>query len=158
MINETLQWSFIAIALLLLLGVLRQVSLVLPPRPGTEIGGPPVGKRLPELLTKQLERIQAPGDASGKVLAFVTEGCYGCRKLLSSLDSSRADDLVLVARSPSAGFRSALMELRMPLVLDTHEEIWRSCEVTATPLVLRVGSDGRVISKEVTHDLSRLAD
>jgi len=87
------------------------------------------------------------------IVAFVTENCVTCQRLLanlSDLDVRDRPSVLLVAKRPSTQFRSALAETEIPTIYDDGT-LWEECDVTATPLVVRVDSQGRVVAKEVTH-------
>jgi hypothetical protein len=161
LVNETLQWAVIAAVGILLLGMLRQVGLLLPASSRAEPSGPPVGRRLPRPVLGRLAA-EFPSSSGGEetLLAFVTESCTGCQRLLSSLENGHEaahSQLVLVARQPSDGFRRALAELPVSRIDDDSGELWKACRVTATPLLVRLGKGGKVIAKEVTHRVDAFA-
>jgi hypothetical protein len=158
--NETLQWAVLAVLAFLLLGALRQILLMLPPSSRAAVGGPEIGHQLPRRALRELKRVLPAGRSlDGALIAFVTGGCTGCQQLLRTLEERRpslAGGLViLVTKNPSAGFRSAIDALDLPVIHDA--EVWDACGITATPLVVRLDAQGRVTSKEVTHDVERLA-
>lgn len=162
MANEALQWAVLAIMGLLVLGVLRQVALTLPPEARATASGPPVGRRIPKQLLTELHRVSPTGDVTaGTLVAFVTESCVGCQRLLAELSNGNGhrDDrpLVLVAKTPSEQFFDALAETGIPAIADVTGDLWKSCGVSATPLVLRLDREGRVEAKEVTHRVERVA-
>jgi hypothetical protein len=161
MLNEVLQWAIILSLAFLLLGVLRHLSLTLPTRQGATIGsGPPVGGRLPQRLVSQLSKaIPAHWTDGGFLVAFITENCVACQRLLATLrspevNSSKPDGgVVLVVRRPSRTFHNALLELDVPVVLDEDDALWTACKITNTPLVVRVNSNGEIVAKGVTHNV-----
>lgn len=159
--NEILQWAAIVVLTLLTLGVLRQLSLMLPPAVAMEGSGPDVGASVPSRLLKRLRSVM-PNEMSddGATLAFVTENCTGCRRLLSDLSNGRrrpVGPIAVVAHQPSDQFRAALEELNVPVLADDGE-FWRAWRISATPLVVRIDGAGRVDKKEVTHDVSHVAE
>jgi hypothetical protein len=163
-VNEVFQWSVLVVLTLLVLGVLRQVSLLLPPDRRGAGSGPPTGRRAPARLVEQLERtVAAGGLAQGALVAFVTENCVGCQKLLADVSEGRqklnGQPLVLVTHNPSEQFRAALDETQLPVIAD-EGELWDACHVTETPLVVHIDERGRTKTKEVTHrvDLVALAN
>ncbi|MGH9893090.1 MAG: hypothetical protein ACREA0_14080 [bacterium] len=151
--NETLQWAAIVVLALLLVGTLRQVALLMPPEMrGPPTSGPRVGARLPRRTWSRI-RESVPLDIEQELsIAFVTEACALCRRLLAGLPDPdlQPADLVLVAHHPSDEFLGALTALPYA-VLSDDGSIWEECNVTSTPLVLQISGDGRVQSKEVTH-------
>jgi hypothetical protein len=162
MVNEVLQWAILVILSTLILGILRQVALTLPPEARSATpSGPTVGRRLPQPLLTELERALPGGRLEDDILvAFVTERCPGCQRLLGSLTSGEAREshpLILVAKRPSSQFTKALSETGVPTVLDEKGALWEASEVRATPLVVRLDSHGRVTGKEVTHHVDRVA-
>ncbi len=162
MANEILQWAVLAVLAFLLLGALRQISLMLPAPSRAAVGGPEIGRQLPASVMRELKRtLPVERSLDGALIAFVTEGCTGCQQLLRTLEVSRPSLdgrlIVLVAKNSSAGFRSAIDAMELPVIHDDKAEVWDACGITATPLVMRLDAQGRVTSKEVTHDVERLA-
>jgi hypothetical protein len=98
---------------------------------------------------------------AGTLVAFVTESCVGCQRLLADLSERKGHHedqrLVLVAKSPSQQFIGALAETGVPAVADSTGDLWKRCGVNATPLVIRLDRDSRVEAKEVTHSVERVA-
>jgi len=96
----------------------------------------------------------------GALVAFVTEDCVGCQRLLADVTEGRQQQdgqpLVLVAHKPSGEFAAALEESRIPLITDDGE-LWEDCRVASTPLVVRIDEKGRIAMKEVTHRVDRMA-
>lgn len=161
MANEISQWVVLGILIFLVLGALRQISLALPARFRAANGGPSVGRRLPASAVAELQRVTPDSKVRDVTLAFVVEGCSGCQRLLTTLEESRQDvdraPVIIVAKTPSQGFREALTGIGIPAVFDDSAELWKACGITATPLVVNLDSEGRVVSKEVTHDVQRVA-
>jgi hypothetical protein len=160
MINELAQWLVLAALVFLLLGVLRQMGLMLPPdeRAPSASGGPELGKRAPSVLLEALKdlsnRDRNLRENGSRTIAFVTERCTGCSALLASLAQKEKpvqEPIVLVARRPSSAFRQAIEQTGLPVIFDVDGDIWQTCQVFATPLVVRLDSTGRVVAKEVTH-------
>lgn len=155
MLNELLQWSAIAIMALFLLGALRQIGLMLPARTAPSQGGPPEGRKLPKRAYEGLTGVFGGEVPAAFTVAFVSESCAGCQRLLSrQAESPTKGSLTIVARDPSAGFSEAIEELDVRWIADVQGEIWDACGVTATPLVLEIERGGRVARKEVTADVS----
>lgn len=162
MLNEALQWAVLAIMGLLVLGVLRQVALTLPPEARATSSGPALGRRIPKQLLTELQRVSPNGDVTaGTLVAFITESCIGCQRLLADLTNGNGhrDDrqLVLIAKSPSQQFFDALAETGIPAIADVTGDLWKRCGVNATPLVIRLDRDSRVEAKEVTHRVDSVA-
>lgn len=161
MVNEVAQWAIIGILGFLMLGLFRQIGMQLPPAVRAAVSGPDVGKKAPGRLVSRVRSTVMEGSSGPVLVAFVSENCVSCQRLLGNLQSreGRVDGtpIVLVAKDPSPAFRSALLQTGLPTINDTDGELWRECHVTATPLLVRVGEDGRVTGKEVTHDAKRLA-
>jgi hypothetical protein len=161
-VNETLQWAALVVLAVLVLGVFRQISLWMPDATrSTARTGPEVGRRLPKRLLGEIERLlgrRIAGD--GALVAFVSENCAACQALLSQVETSEARQLgmpiVVVARTPSEQFQSALEDLGLPLVLDSGQ-IWNESGITSTPLVVRIDEEGVVSSKGVTHLVDSIA-
>jgi hypothetical protein len=160
-VNEVLQWTVLVVLTLLTLGVLRQVSLMLPSTVRGDEGGPSTGRHAPARLLRELEG--AVGDAArgrGVLVAFVTENCVACQRLLADVSAGRqklnGQPLVLVAQRPSDQFRTALEETRIPMIAD-EGDLWHDCRVASTPLVVRIDEKGRTAMKEVTHRVDAVA-
>lgn len=159
-LNEVLQWFVLVVLGLLTLGVLRQVSLMMPPQ-AASMSGPPTGRRAPPRLSTQLRRVLASESLQhGALVAFVTENCVGCQKLLADISEGRqqlnGQPLVVIAHRPSDQFRGALEETGLPLIVD-EGQLWDDCRITSTPLVVLIDERGRVTNKEVTHRVERVA-
>jgi hypothetical protein len=160
-VNEVLQWIVLVVLTLLTLGVLRQVSLLLPPSDRGAASGPATGRRAPAQLLRRLEAAVGNGGLErGALVAFVTEDCVGCQRLLADVTEGRqqldGQPLVLVAHRPSEEFAAALEESRIPLITDDGE-LWQDCRIASTPLVVRIDEKGRIAMKEVTHHVDRMA-
>jgi hypothetical protein len=160
LINEIVQWALLVILGLLLLGVLRQVGLMLPPPESRELAsGPSLGGKVPNALLVRVRAIRNGSSSEPTILAFVAESCPACQHLLAELPSGedRMPQLVLVAKQPTASFRVAVETTGYPVIVDESGDLWRSAKVTATPLVMRISGDGTVEAKEVTHRVDSVA-
>lgn len=168
MVNEALQWTVIVVVVLLLLGVLRQLAALTPARGRRTESGPPVGKKVPADLVREISTV-LDGASSGsrnareRLVAFVMEGCVGCMRLLADLESGGkprlVDDtpFVLVARKPTPDFEARLVEAGFLVVPDRTGDVWTNSGITSTPLVMRVDTEGKVLSKAVTVDVTSVA-
>lgn len=160
MINEVAQWAVLVLLALLLLGVLRQVGLMLPPPESRELAsGTPLGAKIPALLLARVRALSNGGESTRMIVAFVAESCPACQRLLSGLPpgEARLREVVLVAKRPTPMFRAAIEATGYPLIIDEKGDLWSSAEVTATPLIMRVRADGVVEAKEVTHRVDTVA-
>jgi hypothetical protein len=161
MVNEVIQWVALAVLAFFLLGVFRQVSVGLPPEGRAVPSGPRLGSRIPKQLMHVLTEELSSGGNSLVFVAFVTESCIGCQQLLSHLDQAltalNGHRLILVAKNASPQFREALGETHVRTVED-NGDIWSACGVTATPLILKLDANGRVLAKEVTHRVDILVE
>jgi hypothetical protein len=160
-LNEIAQWVAIALIGFLILGVLRQVSLLLPPAARAAGRGLEVGMRLPKSAMSRLMEVVPDHRDAELLVAFVTENCSGCQQLLGSLGEWKqaldGRSLVLVTRSASPQFRAAIAEIGVPILHDDGGRVWKAAHVTATPLVLRMDREGRVSDREVTHRVDLVA-
>ncbi len=160
MINEIVQWAFLVVLGLLLLGVLRQVGLMLPPPESRELAsGPSLGGKIPSALLTQVRAVRNGSAPDRTIVAFVAESCPACQRLLAELPTGqdRLPEVVLVAKRPTPGFRVAIETTGYPVIVDESGDLWRSAKVTATPLVMRIRGDGTVEAKEVTHRVDSVA-
>lgn len=160
-VNEVIQWTALIVMAVLMLGVLRQVSVMLPFSAQGSEGGPAAGRRAPSRLLSQLQHAVAnPALEQGAMVAFVTEDCIACQRLLADVSGGRqklnGQPLVLVALRPSEKFRAALDATGIPVIHDDGV-LWQDCHVTATPLVVQIDGRGRTATKEVTHRVDALA-
>jgi hypothetical protein len=157
--NEMLQWGALAVVTFLLLGVLRQISLLLPASGEAEHGGPRAGRKLERDTYSALSTPLGQPTPNSFLVAFVTESCAGCQRLLARQSEDPISDrsLVVVALKPSDHFAEALGQLGAPWVADTTGDLWKSCGVTSTPLVLEVERGGRVMRKDVAFDVKAFA-
>lgn len=163
MVTEALQWAVIAGLCLVVVGILRQLSLMMPPRSRTNtLGGPSVGKRLPRDLVRAMKsRIEPLAAPRELIVAFIVENCAGCQRLLAETGEARRtngqrNNLILVVKNPTPNFSRALDESGIPAVVDDGT-IWAQCGITNTPLVARIASDGRVLAKAVTAHVDEIA-
>lgn len=175
MINEVAQWVVLLSIVVLLLGVLRQIGLTLPPPSSGEPAGLPVGGNLPASALRQVRRaLSSQTSMDSIVLAFVTEECRGCRSLLASIGHATASSngsaavagdphnginpsVLVIARNPSTPFWNAIVQTGTPAVRDDGS-LWKACHVTATPLLLRIESDGKVVAKGVTDRVETVTE
>jgi hypothetical protein len=160
-VNEVIQWTLLVMLAVLMLGVLRQLSLLMPSTARGAESGPPMGRHAPRRLLHELEHaVGTDGRDNGTVVAFLAESCVGCQRLLADLAAGRQTPngrpLVIVARNPTEGFRAAVDETRLPLIVDSGT-LWRECRVTSTPLMVRIDERGRTAMKEVTHRVDAVA-
>jgi hypothetical protein len=161
-INEVFQWVVLVIVGILVMGVLRQVALSLPPPLlSNTTSGPRVGERLPKEALADLKAVLRGGHLEqGTLVAFVIETCVACQRLLAELTgrdrTSSAKPVVLVARNASSRFRQALAESGMPTIHDDGR-LWQACRVTNTPLIVKLDTEGRVLAKGVTHHVETVA-
>lgn len=154
MLNEVLQWVALIVLTLLLLGVFRQFSESLPSIGQQPSVGLPRGARLPEVLASQLKRPH--GEGYFERVAFITEGCMGCQRLLASLESATDEvkgSVFLVAERGSQQFHEALKELGVEYLWDDGQ-IAAECHASVTPLILKIDSKQRVLAKEVTTSVA----
>ena len=151
MIGEVFQWALLAALTLVVLGLTRQVALLITPHLRVPDSGPDIGKRL---RREALERVNALAPTSLEhdlTLVFVSESCTGCQRLLGQLaDQSLESMPVVVTKSASPQFTQAISEKGFPLISD--EQFWHACRVSATPLIVKLNPEGRVVSKEVTSN------
>lgn len=159
--NDVLQWACLAMLGLLVLGLYRQVAVTRPPALRSASDAIVVGRQVPRALLDAVANGVPQLKASGAtLLAFVSEGCAGCQRLLADLPKALADVKVptaLVVRRPSVSFADALSALPVAVLMDADGSIWSECRVTATPLVVLIDADGDVLRREVTHDVRRVA-
>lgn len=158
MVNESLQWALLVALVFLILGAFRQIALIVPPDLRAVPSGPAVGDPLPNRTLASVHSAlgwTASPKAEDTTIAFITESCVGCRQLVSNavraVEGGRIANLVFLAREPSQQYLRALEETGVPLVADGDGKHWAACDITATPLVVRVGADGKVKSREVMH-------
>jgi hypothetical protein len=155
-VNEVAQWVAVAALGILVLGVMRQVTMLAPATARSVGGGPSVGDVLPPQLRSGI-------DAAGAILVFVSEGCAGCMRLMSDLQLAGdvreigPNHLRIVARAPSSAFESSLIEAGFDYLADRAGEQWRHLNIHSTPLVVHVDSEGKVLWKGVTQDVRRFA-
>lgn len=154
MINEVLQWVALTILTFLLLGVFRQLGQLAPPRHPEVAVGPARGSMLPEPVR---DAVVSLTEVDGvRRVAFVTEACLGCQRLLSNLEmaSERTkSSILLVAEAGSSAYSDALAALGVPFVLDNEGAISLACDATVTPFIISVDSGEKVIAKEVTSSV-----
>lgn len=162
MILESSQWIALVLMSVLLLGVYQQLALMSPNGALSIAPGPEVGKRLPKQLLNLIGNASPDLPRLGATAVFVSENCSACQRLLADIEHAIQLDrlttrLVLVARTPTSGFRSALGELGLPLAVDESGASWRAAGISATPLVVGISRDGRVRTREIAHHVDSIA-
>jgi hypothetical protein len=162
-VNEALQWGALGIVGVLMLGILRQLSLMLPPELRSAAATLQIGDRISGSVMRRLTTTTgwSPTEEEQLTVAFVADSCEGCQRLLADLERQLAAQLngndpgaralCLVSERGSPGFEKALRQLDVPVLWDEGGELAMACGITATPQVLRLDSDGNVINKEVVH-------
>lgn len=149
MINELLQWIAIVGVVVLVLAMYSSFGSSVLRNAGSvaEIAGPAIGTRVPP----DLWALRADDD--GLIMAFVSESCVGCGYLLAHLERDSDDPAnrpVLVARDPSPGFLGRISETGCPVYVDDGT-LWTQWTIAATPFLVYVSRDRRVVGKEVSH-------
>ena len=156
LLNETLQWIALLVVGFLLLGLYRHIAIGGSSQPEDlqRTTGPALGKKLPDLAGDELDRL----GFEGGFLIFVSEGCAGCQRLLSSLENNRSalDRSVVLALKPSDAFARTLDAAGIRWIPD-QGEIWRACQIAVTPFIVEVNSRHTVTRKDVEHDADALA-
>jgi len=152
-LNEVGQWIAIGFVALLLLGLYRQLSVVLG-FAGSSLAaqaGPPVGKRLPaDLLGRlRLERQKS-------TIVFVSQSCRACERLLGEIESGGKDlgqIAILLHEDSQATFRAAVDQIDGAYAVSVNSDEWEQCRVLTTPIICTVDEDGRVVDRRVSHKL-----
>jgi len=156
LVNEVAQWVVLALLALLVLGFYRQLGMFLGHGEGPSLesrGGPTVGTPLPHRTLAQVMRQPISFDVSRgrSLVAFVTDDCRACRRLLASLPASleryRDVNVVLVARSAQPGFIAAMDDAGFSVIEDPSGELWDECRINATPLIVAIDRRGVVLAK-----------
>jgi thioredoxin-related protein len=160
-VNEVLQWAAIVVLAIVAFGTLRQIGMWLPveARSNTD-SGPRLSKRVRgDNLTPITQALALSDNGQDRgLVAFVSESCVQCQRLIADIDSESkpALPLTFVSRNPTPDFAKALRETGFPVVED-RGELWQSWHVTSTPLVLKIDGQGRVLAKGVTHRVDTVA-
>jgi hypothetical protein len=161
-VNEILQWLVLLAICAGMLGLYRQWGNVIGGSYGTATAtsGPRLHRPLP---AKALAAARPFMDGGETTLAFVTEDCSGCQGLLARLEAldeaergSLKRAVVVVALQATPQFAEALADLPVPVVFDDGE-IWGECNIQMTPFLVTVDERDRVLAKEVTHEIDRVA-
>lgn len=161
MVNEVIQWSLLILLGFMVLGTVRQVSLMIPSTT-REVRASRSGGRLPHRMLDRL-RNALPGAqlSDPTIVAFITENCVGCQELLADVPRAaqrlNGTKLLLVPKSPTTPFQQALSELGFPVLVDDDDRLWKAINVTATPLVVAISREGRILRREVTHRVDVVA-
>jgi hypothetical protein len=163
MVAEVIQWMLLATFAVLLLGLYRQLAEFLQVERHDSVrslGGPRLRRRLPAgLLTALAEAAPTFLGGEAGIIAFVSEGCVSCARLLSELQAGEPVEytgrVAIVARAESGSYVAGLKELGLPLVIDSDGTLFRQCNVQATPLLLLMDRDQVVVRKAVDHNVTR---
>jgi hypothetical protein len=162
MANEVMQWVAIVVSAFVILGLLRQVALALPPDTLAVGPGPKRGDRVSEKIMSQLRNAGLPETQGEFLLIFVAENCLGCQSLLADLEQRGEGDaldipVLLVSRGATPQFRETTSGMGVGLLDDVDGDVWRGLGVTSTPFVMRIDQDGRVRESEVTHRVENVS-
>lgn len=149
MVNEVAQWAAIAVIAFLWLGLYAHVGRQMADRHGTleDRTGPAVGRKLQQGLRRQLR-------SETRWVCFVEERCAHCQTLLARLwrePEPVQRSALVVARTPSDVFLKKVRSGAAPVVADRTGDLFRDLRIEATPTVLRVDSEGTVLSKSIDH-------
>lgn len=155
MLNEVVQWLALMALAFLLLGLYRQLAVLLGYL-GQSVhsdAGPPVGSRLPRAVVAAL---RLDGDTNPVV--FVSPSCRACQRLLSDLGHRSPESgpvaLLYHDNAPPA-FARALAGISGVYPVAVTAEDWAKSRVYTTPLVCQIDHDGRVLEKRVSHKLEQ---
>jgi hypothetical protein len=165
-INEIIQWLVLLGIVVLMLGLYRQLAVFLTAN-ATDFelsSGPAIQRRLPERVLTELDRLGVLKSREALLLAFISEGCGGCQRLLGSLTEDSLTKIrkshelkpILVALSPSDRFAASLHELSVPVVEDDGT-LWAMCNVQATPSLVKVNARGVVTAKAISPNIEGFA-
>lgn len=153
-IAESGQWALLLVLLVSQIGLYRKLAGdYLEDRGGLVArSGPAIGRKLPRRL---LTQVRAAGAELPQWVAFVSEGCSGCRRLLGSLqgDSIR-HEVAIVVREPSPKFASSLKEAGLSFVA-IPSETWTELRIHATPFLVSLDARGVVVDKTIDHRIPR---
>lgn len=160
-VNEVVQWAVILTLTVLVLGLYRQLAqfMGIAPLSLESNSGPRLGRPLDDaaqsILRAELDDFPPSRPTT---LAFVHEGCAGCQFLLAHLsnqpvDAATAQMVIVVALRPSPDFLAALHELSRPVVADHTGDLWKACDVQATPFQVHLDRHGVVTGKAVDHNV-----
>lgn len=165
LINELAQWAAILFVGIVGIGLTRQLGhFLVSRREQLEYEGPDVSKILPATLFTPYEFTQveslAVGSVSGVTAALVmSDKCAGCVQALEILDSRGRPEgvpLVAVVGSSSPSFHRHVE--RLFDVVSQDVELHRAADVGihATPFVMLVDRDLRVVKKAITADVRQV--
>lgn len=154
--NEIAQWSALALVGVMVLGLYVQLARLMGLASRPELrqqAGPQLGKKLDGGTLRKLR-----ADArSRNFFAFVAEGCGGCQELLGRLEATATRDVTVVAIGGSQQFMAALARTGLP-VIDDDGALEAKLNVVATPLIVVIDDEGRVVGKDVGHDVGALRE
>lgn len=166
MANEVAQWVAVVGLALFVFGLYRHLGMVLNAELGdiAATSGPRLGHRLRRSVIDEIGVAYArrwDGVPGPLKLAFVSEDCVACSRLIANLEDELRRgvvdprEVVLIARNPTDAYSAALLQLPVVSIADSGA-MFRDTNVQATPFVVVVTEDQRVIGKHVTHKLEDL--
>lgn len=163
LINELVQWIVLIFVGVFLLGLTRQLGFFLMPRrQQLATHGPSLGRVLPEALLSTADRRelrQLIAERNSLLAAYVViyDKCDSCQELLQDLRESAGESRLPVAAlavGSDARFQQAAAEACDMVIFDPRGEIREQTDIIATPFVMLLDSQLRVVAKEVTSDLA----
>lgn len=155
--NEVLQWAAIAALAIPIAGLYWHHARATADSVGDMAlrSGPPLNRRLPKEAFHAVREAMGGPLGQETVIAFVSESCPACAKLLSTLENPPRSlpQHVIVSANSSPDFAAALAELPSPTIHDDGT-LFRVCNIQVTPFLVNIDTDGYVRGKSVEHELS----
>jgi methylamine dehydrogenase accessory protein MauD len=169
MASYIILWVFVIFEAVVILALARQIGLLhtrlLPSGARTTNIGLEIGSPIPSINTKDIEGNDFNLAKAGKprLLAFVSPTCHACSNLLPGLKTiskseSRKLDVILITANENHESNIDYINKNNleSFTYIASAEIAHACQVSGSPYVLVVDSEGKVASKGLVNNLEHL--
>lgn len=161
MINEIAQWAVLAVVLVFVFGLTRQLGafMVGDHRDRAATQGPDLGKKAGSALVTETERtalaaLMRERDAEHVAVVAVDQRCRGCDAVITAVeqgDSERNLPVLAISRSADPEFEQRLRSVFDVVAVDADR--LRSADVKMTPFVLLLDRNFKVVHKAAAQSV-----
>jgi hypothetical protein len=167
LVNELAQWAAIVFLAIVGFGLTRQLGQFLVSRKEQlEYEGPDVAKVLPVgLFTAaefaQVQELATLSPSGVTAVVAMSDNCPGCVQAVQALETEGSPDgvpLVAVLASASEDFNRRVQRAFNVVSLDSGHKRAHEAGIRATPFILLVDRDLRVLTKAISADVPQVVE
>jgi hypothetical protein len=161
-INEIAQWAVLAVMVVFVFGLTRQLGafMVGDHRERAATQGPDLGKKAGAALVTETERVALGALMRERAtehvaVVAVDQRCPGCEGVISALETDGAErdfPVLAITRSADTAFEQRLRSVFDVVAID--EDRLRSADVKMTPFVLLLDRDFKVVHKAAAQSVA----